>query len=43
VNWGPPVRRPLLGRSRNREAMVSPWEVLKRETGIIFDVKPPPS
>ena len=40
VNWGPPVRRPLFGRSRNREAMTSLWEVSEHETGITFDVKP---
>jgi NAD(P)-dependent dehydrogenase (short-subunit alcohol dehydrogenase family) len=40
VNWGPPVRRPLFGRSRNRDAMTSLWEVSERETGITFDVKP---
>jgi NAD(P)-dependent dehydrogenase (short-subunit alcohol dehydrogenase family) len=41
VNWGPPVRRPLFGRSRNRDAMTSLWEVSERETGITFDVRPP--
>ena len=40
VNWGPPVRRPLFGRARNRDAMTSLWEVSERETGITFDVKP---
>jgi hypothetical protein len=40
VNWGPPVRRPLFGRSRNRDAMTSLWELSERETGITFDVKP---
>jgi NAD(P)-dependent dehydrogenase (short-subunit alcohol dehydrogenase family) len=40
VNWGPPVRRPLFGRSRNRDAMTSLREVSERETGIAFDVKP---
>jgi NAD(P)-dependent dehydrogenase (short-subunit alcohol dehydrogenase family) len=38
VNWGPPVRRPLLGRSRSRKAMTTLWEVSERETGIAFDV-----
>ena len=38
VNWGPPVRRPLLGRSRSRKAMTTLWEVSKRETGIAFEV-----
>jgi NAD(P)-dependent dehydrogenase (short-subunit alcohol dehydrogenase family) len=41
VNRGPPVRRPMFGRSRNRDAMTSLWEVSERETGITFDVKPP--
>jgi NAD(P)-dependent dehydrogenase (short-subunit alcohol dehydrogenase family) len=36
VNWGPPVRRPLLGRSRSREAMATLWEVSERETGVDF-------
>ena len=40
VNWGPPVRRPLFGRSRNRDAMKSLWEVSERETGITFDLRP---
>ena len=38
VNWGPPVRRPLLGRTRSREAMATLWEVSERETGIGFDL-----
>ena len=38
VNWGPPVRRPLFGRSRSREAMATLWEVSERETGISFEV-----
>jgi NAD(P)-dependent dehydrogenase (short-subunit alcohol dehydrogenase family) len=42
VNWGPPVRRPLLGRSRDRAAMATLWDVSERETGITFDLKPPP-
>lgn len=41
VNWGPPVRRPLLGRSRSREAMTTLWKVSERETGITFDITPP--
>jgi NAD(P)-dependent dehydrogenase (short-subunit alcohol dehydrogenase family) len=40
VNWGPPVRRPLFGRSRSRQAMDTLWEVSERETGIEFDVPP---
>jgi NAD(P)-dependent dehydrogenase (short-subunit alcohol dehydrogenase family) len=38
VNWGPPVRRPLLGRSRDREAMATLWAVSERETGVTFDL-----
>ena len=38
VNWGPPVQRPLFGRSRNRAAMSTLWKVSERETGITFDV-----
>jgi NAD(P)-dependent dehydrogenase (short-subunit alcohol dehydrogenase family) len=41
VNWGPPVRRPLLRRSRDREAMATLWQVSEGETGIVFDVSPP--
>jgi hypothetical protein len=32
VYWGPPVRRPLFGRSRNRDAMATLWEVSERES-----------
>jgi NAD(P)-dependent dehydrogenase (short-subunit alcohol dehydrogenase family) len=39
VNWGPPVRRPLVGPSRSRKAMDTLWEVSERETGVSFDVK----
>src|SRR5215218_6494907 len=38
VNWGAPVRRPLFGRSRSREAMATLWEVSERETGVGFDL-----
>jgi len=41
VNWGAPVRRPMFGRSRNRAALATLWEVSERETGITFDVRPP--
>jgi hypothetical protein len=40
VYWGPPVRRPLFGRSRNRDAMATLWEVSERETKITFDITP---
>src|SRR5918995_1266745 len=42
VNWGPPVRRPQFGRSRNRKAMATLWRVSERETGITFDLTPRP-
>jgi NAD(P)-dependent dehydrogenase (short-subunit alcohol dehydrogenase family) len=38
VNWGPPVRQPLFGRSRDRHAMAVLWEVSERETGTSFDL-----
>ncbi len=41
VNWGAPVRRPLFGRSWNRDAMATLWEVSERETGVTFNLKPP--
>jgi NAD(P)-dependent dehydrogenase (short-subunit alcohol dehydrogenase family) len=41
VNWGPPVRRPLFRRARDREAMATLWAVSERETGITFEVKAP--
>jgi NAD(P)-dependent dehydrogenase (short-subunit alcohol dehydrogenase family) len=41
VNWGPPVRRPLLRRTRNRDAMTTLWQVSERLTGTTFDVPPP--
>jgi NAD(P)-dependent dehydrogenase (short-subunit alcohol dehydrogenase family) len=40
VNWGPPVRRPLLRRTRDRDAMTTLWQVSERETGTTFDVPP---
>jgi NAD(P)-dependent dehydrogenase (short-subunit alcohol dehydrogenase family) len=38
VNWGPPVRRPILRRSRDPEAMATLWAVSERETGVGFDL-----
>ena len=35
---GAPVRRPLFGRSRGREAMATLWEISEGETGIVFEV-----
>jgi NAD(P)-dependent dehydrogenase (short-subunit alcohol dehydrogenase family) len=40
VNWGPPVRRPLLRRTRDRDAMTTLWRVSERLTGTTFDVPP---
>ncbi len=37
-NFGPPVRRPLVGRSRNQRSIDTLWEVSERETGIVLDV-----
>ncbi|MGH2815824.1 MAG: short-chain dehydrogenase, partial [Actinomycetota bacterium] len=42
VNWGPPVRRPMFGRSHSREAMATLWEVSERETGVSFDLAATP-
>ena len=41
VNWGPPVRRPLFRRTRDREAMATLGAVSERETGIAFEVTAP--
>jgi len=38
VNWGPPVRRPLVGRSRNRHSIATLFAVSARETGVTLDV-----
>jgi hypothetical protein len=35
------VRRPILRRSRDRDAMATLWEVSERETGVAFDLAPP--
>jgi hypothetical protein len=40
VNWGPPVRRPILPCIRNREAMTALWQASERESGITFDLTP---
>lgn len=39
VNFGPPVRRPILARSRNPDAMRTLWAISEQETGIGFDVQ----
>ncbi|HUH07730.1 MAG TPA: hypothetical protein VML96_07985, partial [Egibacteraceae bacterium] len=39
TSFGPPVRRPLLGRSRDRDAARVLWEVSERETGERFDIR----
>jgi|SRR6056297_548551 len=38
VNWGPPVRRPLLGRSTAEGPARALWEMSERQTGTTFDV-----
>ena len=38
VNFGPPVRRPLLGRSTNTRSIETLFEVSERETGVPLDV-----
>lgn len=38
VSSGPPVRRPLMGRSLRRAPARCLWEVSERETGVRFDV-----
>lgn len=38
INFGTPVRRPLLARARDQRAIDTLWEVSERETGISFDV-----
>ena len=38
VNFGPPVRRPLLGRSTNARSIETLFEVSERETGVALDV-----
>jgi NAD(P)-dependent dehydrogenase (short-subunit alcohol dehydrogenase family) len=37
-NNGPPVRRPMVGRSVSPRATGALWRVSERETGIMFDV-----
>lgn len=36
VNFGDPVRRPLLARSRDQRAIDALWDVSERETGVGF-------
>jgi NAD(P)-dependent dehydrogenase (short-subunit alcohol dehydrogenase family) len=38
VNFGPPVRRPLMGRSRNRSSIETLFSVSAKETGLDLDV-----
>lgn len=38
VNTGAPVRRPLVGRSRNRRSIETLFEVSETETGVALDV-----
>ncbi len=37
---GPPVRRPMFGRSRDPKAMAVLWELSERETGISLRIEP---
>lgn len=37
ANWGPPVRRPLMGRSKDPEAIATLFAVSERETGLSVD------
>lgn len=39
VNFGDPVRRPLLSRSRNTQSIETLFEVSARETGVDLDVE----
>lgn len=43
VNWGPPVRRPLFGRSTNQDSIDTLFEVSERETGLRLEVAAPGS
>ena len=38
ANFGPPVRRPMFGRSTNRESIETLFEVSERETGLSIDL-----
>lgn len=38
VNFGSPVRRPIMPTSIRPQALRNLWEVSERETGIVFDV-----
>jgi hypothetical protein len=38
-DWGPPVRWPLFGCSRNRDGMATLWEDPELETEVTFDLK----
>jgi NAD(P)-dependent dehydrogenase (short-subunit alcohol dehydrogenase family) len=40
VNWGPPVRRPVLRHVGLENAIDVLWEVSERETGITMDLLP---
>lgn len=39
LTFGPPVRRPILGRSRSQEATRELWEISERETDERFDIR----
>lgn len=38
VNFGPPGRRPMGGRSKKPGALRSLWDISERETGVGFDI-----
>lgn len=38
ANWGPPVKRPLVGRSKNQDSIDTLFRVSERETGLALDV-----
>lgn len=38
VNFGPPVRRPLVGRSTNTRSIETLFAVSEKETGVVIDV-----
>jgi NAD(P)-dependent dehydrogenase (short-subunit alcohol dehydrogenase family) len=40
VNWGPPVRRPILPMSRRRRDLETLWALSEGETGLRFEFTP---
>ena len=41
VNWGPPVRRPLFGRSTKQDSIDTLFSVSERETGLSMEAPAP--